>query len=166
MNITEKKNDAIEYEKYMKLAIEEACKCEESDDVPVGAIILFDGSIVGRGYNMREKYSSALWHAEMAAVKEANEKLGVWNLSGSTLIVTKEPCVMCAGLIVQSRISRVIFGAYDKKGGGCGGAIQIASNDKLNHRAEIIGGICESECVQLLKFFFEKKRKKLDIKKI
>ncbi|MEZ7893021.1 MAG: nucleoside deaminase [Candidatus Wallbacteria bacterium] len=159
MDLKENCIDTARYEEYMHLAIGEALKCEESDDVPVGALIVFNNEIIGRGYNTREKFNSAIWHAEMAAVREANERLGVWNLTGSTLIVTKEPCVMCAGLIVQSRISKVVFGAYDKKGGGCGGSLQIAANEKLNHRAEIIGGILENECVSLLKKFFKKKRK-------
>lgn len=147
-----------EYEGYMREAIEVAAFCACSEDVPVGAVVVSEGVVIGRGYNVREKTNSPLWHAEMAAVEEAAKSLGRWNLTGTTLVVTKEPCVMCAGLIVQSRISTVVFGVSDSKGGGCGGALQIAACEKLNHRAVLISGILEDECLGLLQTFFKKRR--------
>ncbi|HNY10307.1 MAG TPA: nucleoside deaminase [Candidatus Wallbacteria bacterium] len=147
-----------EYEKYMREALELAKLCAFSEDVPVGAVVVFEGKVIGRGYNVREKTRSPLWHAEMAAVEEAAKALGCWNLTGTTLLVTKEPCAMCAGLIVQSRISEVVFGVSDAKGGGCGGALQIAASEKLNHRAVLISGILEDECLSILQTFFKKRR--------
>ncbi|HOT74837.1 MAG TPA: nucleoside deaminase [Candidatus Wallbacteria bacterium] len=147
------------YESYMRAALEEARMCIESDDVPVGAVAVFENEIIGRGRNAREKRRSPLWHAEMQACEEAASRLGRWNLSGVLLVATKEPCVMCAGLLVQSRISTCVFAVPDKKGGGCGGNMQIACNPELNHRARLVSGVLESECLELLRGFFQKKRK-------
>jgi len=147
-----------EYEAYMREALDLAALCAASEDVPVGAVVVSEGVVAGRGYNIREKTNSPLWHAEMAAVEEASKNLGRWNLTGATLVVTKEPCAMCAGLIVQSRISTVVFAVSDAKGGGCGGALQIAASEKLNHRAVLISGILEAECLSLLQTFFKKRR--------
>ncbi len=147
-----------EYEGYMRECLEFAGSCAIAEDVPVGAVVVLESKVIGRGYNIREKTNSPLWHAEMAAVEEAAKNLGRWNLTGTTLVVTKEPCAMCAGLIVQSRISIVVFAVSDAKGGGCGGALQIAASEKLNHRAVLISGILEDECLCLLQTFFKKRR--------
>ena len=147
------------YESYMREAIREAVLCAQSEDVPVGAVVVYENKIIGRGRNGREKLQSPLWHAEMAACEEAAKYLGRWNLTGASLIVTKEPCVMCAGLIVQSRISECVFAVTDTKGGGCGGNMQIAHNPALNHRARLIYGALESECLELIRNFFREKRK-------
>lgn len=162
MSIVEIKDlspDQIElYSGWMDEALKEARLCEESGDVPVGAVVIFENRIIGRGRNAREKLRSPLWHAEMAACEEAARTLGAWNLSGSSLIVTKEPCVMCAGLIVQARISECVFAVGDAKGGGCGGLMQIARNPGLNHRARLVRGIMEAECLELIRDFFRRKR--------
>lgn len=147
------------YNQWMVEALNEAKKCSDSDDVPVGAIVVLNDKIIGRGYNMREKFNSPIWHAEIVACNEAAKNLGCWNLSGTLLIVTKEPCVMCSGLLVQARISTCIFSIKDEKGGGCGGALQIANNEKLNHKVNLICGIMENECLNLIQDFFKLKRK-------
>ncbi len=147
------------YESYMREALAEAAACIETGDVPVGAIAVFDGVIIGRGRNAREKKRSPLWHAEMEACEEAAMHLGRWNLTGVGLYVTKEPCVMCAGLIVQARITECIFAVCDKKGGGCGGNMQIAANRALNHRSKLVSGILKDEAVSMLRDFFADKRK-------
>ena len=152
-------DEISKHSKFMEEAIFEAGLCVQSDDVPIGAVVVFENRIVGRGHNEREKRNSPIWHAEAIAVEEAAGNLGVWNLSGAVLYVTKEPCVMCAGLIVQSRITECVFGASDAKGGGCGGAMQIANNEILNHRARLIYGLKEEQCQKLLRDFFQKKRK-------
>lgn len=139
---------------YMRAALREAGKCLAHGDVPVGAVVVFDGKIIARGHNVREKKNSPLWHAEMVAVERASKKLGRWNLAGATLVVTKEPCAMCAGLVVQSRITKVVFGVGDVKGGCCGGALMVAASPSLNHRANIVGGVLERECLEMLKGFF------------
>lgn len=146
-------DDALN-ERYMRSALREAAKCGAHGDVPVGAVVVYEGRIIARGRNFREKKNSPLWHAEMVAIERASKRLGRWNMTGATLFVTKEPCVMCAGMIVQARVSKVVFGAPDPKGGGCGGAMTIASNPALNHRAQIVRGVLSAECGGILKAFF------------
>ncbi len=143
---------------FMRQALNEALLCAETGDVPIGAVAVYKERIIGRGRNRREKKQSPLWHAEMEACEAAAASLGRWNLTDVSLYVTKEPCVMCAGLIVQSRISECIFALADKKGGGCGGNMQIAANPTLNHRARLIRGALENDCLKLIQNFFQKKR--------
>jgi tRNA(adenine34) deaminase len=150
--------DAARHIFFMREALNEAVLCAETGDVPIGAVAVYEERIIGRGRNAREKKQSPLWHAEMEACEAAAAALGRWNLTGVSLYVTKEPCVMCAGLIVQSRISECIFALGDKKGGGCGGNMQIAANPALNHRARLICGALENECLELIQNFFQKKR--------
>lgn len=146
-------------QKLMKQAIAEAKKSLKSDDVPIGCIIADEnGKIIARAHNQREKTCIPTAHAEILALNKAGRKLGRWNLTGCTMYVTLEPCVMCAGAVVNSRISRVVFGAFDKRFGCCGTVYNLASDDKFNHRAQIEGGVLEEECLILLREFFKSLR--------
>lgn len=144
---------------YMKLALETAQKAYESGDVPVGAVIVrkSDGLIAGTGYNTRERLHNAAGHAEISAISSACETLGGWRLSGCVLYVTLEPCPMCAGAVINSRLDRVVFGAYDKKAGSCGSVADIFSMG-YNHTPTVCGGVMEEECSMLLKKFFTERR--------
>ena len=143
---------------YMALAISEAQKAQEIDEVPIGAIIVYNGGIIARAHNRRETDRSPLYHAEILAIRDASEYLGGWRLLNCTLYVTLEPCPMCACAIVNARIPRVVFGAYDKKAGAFGTLYNLAEG-KLNHTPEITGGILKTECAALLSNYFRQKRK-------
>lgn len=145
---------------FMKEAIKEAKKAESIGEVPIGAIIVKDGEIIGRGYNLRETNQLSNAHAEMIAIVQANEFVGSWRLEDCTLYVTLEPCPMCAGAIVQSRIPTVVFGATDPKGGCCGTIYNLLDEEKFNHRCEVISGVLEEECGQILSDFFKNLRQK------
>ena len=142
----------------MSLALKEASKAEEIDEVPVGAIIVKDGKIISKGFNVRETKMDALGHAEIVSIRKANKKLKSWRLDDCTLYVTIEPCIMCGGAIIQSRIKRVVYGARDFKGGCFGSSINILEADNINHHPEVIGGVLEEECSKLIKDYFKKKR--------
>lgn len=143
---------------FMRRAIDELSNCPECE-VPVAAIVVRDGEVVGVGVNRRETDKDPTAHAEVIAIRDAAKKLGRWNLSDCELFVTLEPCVMCAGAIVYSRIGRVVFGACDLRFGACGTALNVAQNDKLNHRAEVVGGVLSGECLQPIQAFFRARRK-------
>lgn len=128
-------------------------------EVPVAAIVVLGDEIVGVGVNRRETDCDPTAHAEVVAIRDAAKKLGRWNLADCELFVTLEPCVMCAGAIVYSRIKRVVFGAYDLRFGACGTALNVAHNEKLNHRAELVGGVREAECLKPISDFFKARRK-------
>ena len=130
----------------------------EEKEIPVGALIVKDDRIIGKGYNQTERLKDATAHAEMLAISAACSTLESKYLEGCTLYVTLEPCPMCAGALVWSKIDRIVFGATDSKAGACGSIFNIAANRKLNHRIEIIQGIMEEDCEWLLKHFFEEKR--------
>lgn len=147
-------------EYFMRLALEEAYKAYKVDEVPVGAVIVKDGKVIGRGYNIKEMLKDATCHAEIIAIKEASKTLGGWRLLGTTMYVTIEPCPMCAGAIVNSRIERLVIGARDIKMGGCGSVINIVDNPKFNHRVDIVWGVLEEQCSNIMKEFFKKLRKK------
>jgi len=138
----------------MYKAILEAEKAAGNDDVPVGAIIVRDGKIIGRGYNQVEKKGDSLAHAELIAIRQAIKKTGHKHLLDCTMYITLEPCSMCAGAIVLARIPRLVIGAKDPKTGACGSVMNIVQDDRLNHRCEITRGILETECSKLLKDFF------------
>ena len=142
---------------YMSEAIAEARLAYEKDEVPVGAIIVHDGEIIARAHNLRETGKNALMHAETMAVDIACKTLGGWRLPRCTLYVTLEPCPMCAGAIVNSRIDRVVFGAYDRRAGAFGSILDLNAYP-LNHKPEIVGGIMEEECRTMLQEFFKRKR--------
>ena len=146
-------------EKYMKLALEAAARCAEQDEVPVGAVIVKNGEILAVCGNGRETDKDATAHAETSAIREACKKLGGWNLHDCELYVTLEPCLMCAGAIVNSRIEKVIFGASDEKGGAFGGMTDIRDLP-LNHKPEVISGVMKDDCVKVLKDFFREKRER------
>ena len=143
----------------MRAAINEAAKSEAEGEVPVGAVIVKDGEIIATGRNRRETGRNALYHAELEAIDNACKALGGWRLSNCDLYVTLEPCPMCAGAIINSRIKTVYFGAYDNKAGSFG---SVADFNRIpyNHKPEILGGIMENECAELLSRFFENLRDK------
>ncbi|MDD4690162.1 MAG: tRNA adenosine(34) deaminase TadA [Eubacteriales bacterium] len=145
-------------ENFMKSALAQAEKAAQIGEVPIGAIIVKDSKIIARGYNKREYKKNALYHAEIIAIEKACKKLNSWRLSGCELYVTLEPCPMCMGAIINSRIDKVYFGAYDKKAGSCGSIINL--NDyPYNHHPEITGSILQNECSSILSTFFANLRK-------
>lgn len=154
----EKKDCRTEDEKYMFEALREAEKASQLDEVPVGAVIVKDGEIIAAAHNRVEFDKSSLAHAEMIAIAEAEAKLGSKWLNGVTIYVTLEPCCMCAGSMVLSRISRLVIGAKDPKSGACGSVVNIANNNNLNHRIEVTIGVLEEECSRQLTEFFRRKR--------
>jgi tRNA(adenine34) deaminase len=147
-------------EYYMRLAIEEAKKAEQIGEVPIGAVIVHNDEVIAKAHNLRERDQRAIAHAELLAIDEACQKLGTWRLENTTLYVTLEPCAMCAGAIVLSRIERVVFGASDPKGGCAGTLMNLLQEKRFNHQAEVIGGILEQECSELLSRFFRQLREK------
>lgn len=142
----------------MNEAIEEAKKAFDLGEVPVGAVIVKDGRIVGRGHNLTETNKDPTAHAEVLAIREAAKALGGWRLSGCTMYVTLEPCSMCAGALMWSRMERLVIGAMDSKAGACGSVLNIVENPKLNHRIQVDVGVMEEECSNLLKQFFQELR--------
>ena len=163
--MTEKTNDTAQTLHYMQLAIEEAKKSLAIEEVPVGAVVVCEGEVVAAAFNTRETEKNAIRHAEVTAISRACERLGGWRLHKCELYVTLEPCPMCAGAIVNSRIKRVVYGAKDTKAGAFGTVLNL--NDfPLNHKPEIVSGVCEEECAALLSDFFKILRaKKLATKK-
>ena len=145
-------------EQYMNLAYELAQKAYKKDEVPVGAVIVCNNKIIATGYNKRQKTQDATNHAEVIAIKKACKKLKTFRLNECTLYVTLEPCVMCAGTIINARIGKVVFGAYDKKFGCCGSLYNLLGERKFNHHPEVVGGVLEDKCSKILTNFFENKR--------
>lgn len=142
----------------MRAALREARRALEDEEVPVGAVVVHAGRVIGRAYNQRERLKDPTAHAEMIALTQASAALESWRLEGATLYVTLEPCLMCAGGLVNARISRVVFGAKDPRGGACGSLYNVGIDPRLNHRFEIVGGVLEPECAELLHEFFTGKR--------
>jgi tRNA(adenine34) deaminase len=139
----------------IRLALEEAALAPRGGDVPVGAVVLApDGSVIGRGHNEREAVGDPTAHAEMLAIRQAADAVGSWRLTGCTLLVTLEPCTMCAGAIVLSRLERVVYGAADAKAGAVGSLWDVVRDRRLNHRPEVIAGVLSKECSRLLTDFF------------
>ena len=145
-------------EKYMKEAIKQAKKAYAIDETPIGCVSVYEDKIIARGYNRRNTDKSTLAHAEITAIKKACKKLGDWRLEGCTLYVTLEPCPMCAGAIVQSRIDRVIVGSMNPKAGCAGSVLNILQTDGFNHQTELTTGILKEECSQLMTSFFKELR--------
>jgi tRNA(adenine34) deaminase len=141
-------------EHYMKLAIEEAVKAETIGEVPIGAIVVHEGEIISRAYNLRERDQRSIAHAELLAIDEACKKLGTWRLEEATLYVTLEPCPMCAGAIVLSRVKRVVYGASDPKGGCAGTLMNLLQEERFNHQVEVKNGVLGEECGLMLTNFF------------
>ncbi|MHB0977341.1 MAG: tRNA adenosine(34) deaminase TadA [Candidatus Aquicultorales bacterium] len=146
-------------EKYMRLALEEAVGAGEAGDVPVGAVLVCGDKVLVKARNEREARHDPTGHAEIIAIREASRKLGRWRLTDCTLYVTKEPCPMCAGAIFQARLGRLVFGPYDPKGGAAGSLFNIVDDDRLNHQVEIRSGVLEEEASDLLRAFFQERRK-------
>ena len=145
-------------EEFMRAAIEEANAAERIDEVPVGAVAVRDGRIIARAYNTRETSKCATHHAEILAIERACAALGGWRLPGVTLYVTMEPCAMCAGAIINSRIERVVYGAKDFRFGAFGSALDL-NEAGLNHKPEVVGGVLGEECSDILSSYFKRKRK-------
>ena len=153
-------------EEWMRVAIEEAKKAEALAEVPIGAIVVHQGQIIGRGHNLRETTQNATTHAEMIAIQEACKAIGSWRLEETQLYVTLEPCPMCSGAMILSRVKEVYFGAYDPKGGTAGTLMNLLEDERFNHQAKVEGGILEEECGELLSVFFRNLRaKKKKLKK-
>lgn len=144
---------------FMLRALDAARESLQSDDVPVGALVVRDGRIIGRGCNQREKLQDPTAHAEMIAISAAAADVGHWRLEHCTLYVTLEPCPMCAGAILLARLPRLVFGAPDPKAGACGSLLNLTNDPRLNHHAETIGGIFAQESAQLLRDFFLSRRR-------
>lgn len=143
----------------MRRALALAAEAAAAGEVPVGAVVVDDaGQIVGEGRNLREETHDPTGHAEIVALRQAAASIGSWNLEGHTLVVTLEPCVMCAGAILQSRTSRVVFGAWDDKAGAAGSMYDVLRDRRLPYRAEVIGGVAEDAATALLRDFFEQRR--------
>jgi len=143
----------------MGLALDEARRAVLTDDVPVGAVVVGPrGEVVGRGRNAREAHAGPTGHAEVLALRSAAETLGRWRLDDCTLVVTLEPCLMCAGATVLARIPRLVLGAWDPKAGACGSQWDVVRDRRLNHRVEVVGGVRAEECGLLLRRFFEAQR--------
>lgn len=154
-----------EHEKYMREAIRQAKKAYVLTEVPIGCVIVYEGKIIARGYNRRNTDKNTISHAEMNAIRKASKKLGDWRLEGCTMYVTLEPCQMCAGALVQARVSRVVIGSMNPKAGCAGSVLNLLEMDQFNHQVEVVRGVLEEECSQMLSGFFrelreEKKRKK------
>lgn len=143
---------------FMELALIEAKKAEYIEEVPIGAVIVKDGQVIATGFNRRETLKNPLAHAEILAINDASKVLDSWRLLDCTLYVTIEPCSMCAGAIVNSRIQRVVIGAMDPRMGACGSVIDLVRHEKFNHRVELVQGVLEEECSDIMKQFFKKLR--------
>lgn len=146
-------------ETYMKEALLEARKAYELGEVPIGCVIVKDGIIIGRGYNQKETTQDPTSHAEMVAIRNASKHLQAWRLTDAEVYVTIEPCVMCMGALIQSRVSKLIYGARDPKFGGARSLYELAEDTRHNHRFEVIEGVLEEECASIMKEFFRMRRR-------
>ncbi len=151
-------SDDREHEGWLRLALEEARSAEAAGDVPVGAVIVRDGALIGRGQNRVERLRDPTAHAEMLAIREACAALGYERLPGAALYVTLEPCAMCAGAIVLARLDKLVYGAADPKTGACGSLRDIVRDARLNHQVDVMGGVLEGACSALLRQFFQARR--------
>jgi len=145
---------------YMKEALKEARKAYNKDEVPVGAVIVKDGKIIARAHNLKEEKKDTTFHAEIIAIKKASKKLETWRLEGCTMYVTLEPCPMCTGALIQSRIDKVVIGTMDYKTGACGSVLNLLKDYKFNHNVEVEEGILSKECEEMIQDFFKQLRKR------
>lgn len=150
----------MEKEKFMKAALKEAQKAYEKEEVPIGVVIVKDGKIIAKAYNLKEIKKDTTEHAEIRAIKKASKKLDAWRLADCEMYTTLEPCPMCAGAIIQARIKKVYIGTMDEKTGACGSVLNLFKDHKFNHIVELEYGIMEKECKEILQDFFKKLRKK------
>ena len=148
------------HEEWMQYALQLAKKSEQRDEVPVGAIIIYKNEIIGEGWNQSISSNNPTAHAEIIALQDAGEKIGNYRLLDSTMYVTLEPCVMCAGALVHARIAKLVYAVDDQKTGACGGVFNMVQAEELNHNIEIKKGVLEKECQALIKNFFKEKRLK------
>ena len=153
-------------ERYMKEAMTQAKRAYAIGDVPIGCVIVYEDKIIARGYNKRNKNKTTLAHAELLAMAKASKKLGDWRLEGCTMYVTLEPCQMCAGAIVQARISKVVIGSMNPKAGCAGSIINLLQMKQFNHQVEMETGILEEECSEMLSQFFKELRQKKKAEKL
>ena len=168
--MSEERNDVREEqkrtdEKYMKEAIRQAKKAYKLDETPIGCVIVHEGRIIGRGYNRRNTDKSPLAHAEITAIKKASKKIGDWRLEECTLYVTLEPCQMCAGAIIQSRVTRVVVGCMNPKAGCAGSVLNLLDVKAFNHQAELTTGVLEEECSAMMTGFFRELRERKKMQK-
>ena len=149
---------------FMGEAIKEAQKAMDLNEVPIGAVVVYNGEIISRAHNLREMEQTAIAHAELLAIDQACRRLGTWRLEDTTLYVTLEPCPMCSGAIMLSRVKRVVYGASDPKGGCVGTLMNLLQEPRFNHQSEVMAGVMAEECGQMLSQFFQqlRKRKKLE----
>ena len=145
-------------EKFMKEALKQAQKAYDKLEVPVGAVIVKDNKVIARAYNQKEEKCDTTNHAEILAIKKASKKLGSWRLQGCEMYVTLEPCSMCAGALIQSRINKVYIGAKDPKTGACGAVLNLLNDYKFNHKVEVETGVLEKDCEKIMKDFFKELR--------
>ncbi|MBI5562495.1 MAG: nucleoside deaminase [Deltaproteobacteria bacterium] len=148
------------HELFMKEAMKEAGRALRKAEVPIGAVVVKDGAVIGRGYNRKETGADPTLHAEVIAIRAASKRLGAWRLSDTTLYVTLEPCLMCMGAIIQARMPRLVFAAFDPKAGACGSLYDVSDDRRLNHRVHVTQGVCGAEAGELLKAFFAGLRNK------
>jgi tRNA(adenine34) deaminase len=144
---------------WMGVALGEARKAARRGEVPIGAVVVRDGTVLGRGYNLREGKQDPTAHAEIIAIRKASSKIGAWRLTGATIYVTLEPCAMCMGAILLARVDRVVFGCHDPKGGAAGSLYDLSDDSRLNHRVALTVGILREECSEILSNFFANLRK-------
>ena len=144
-----------EKEFFMREALKEAQKAYDQEEVPIGAVVVLTGEIIGRGHNLREKEQDATLHAEIKAIRQANQHLGSWRLEDCELFVTLEPCPMCSGAMILARMKKVIFGAFDPKAGTAGTFMNLLQDSRFNHQVEVEQGVLEEECQEILRSFFK-----------
>jgi len=149
---------ARDHETYMRMALAQAREALEHEDVPVGAVVVHDGNVIGRSHNQRELLKDPTAHAEILALTQAAAALGMWRLTGATMYVTLEPCAMCAGALVLARMDALVYGAEDPKTGAVRSLYQICEDDRLNHRLDVTGGVLGDECGEILREFFRGRR--------
>ena len=149
---------------WMQAALKEAEKALKKKEVPVGAVVVYQNKIIGRGHNQVETLKDATAHAEILAIGAASNFLGSWRLTDATIYVTVEPCIMCAGAIILSRLDKLIFGAYDPKAGACGSLYNLPQDIRLNHQVGITSGVLEQQCKSIIQAFFEQLRKSEGVK--
>lgn len=155
----------MDHEFYMQLALKEARKAAELGEIPIGAVLVFNDEVIASAHNMREIWQDSTAHAEVIVIREGCKKLGRWRLTGCSLYVTVEPCPMCSGAILNSRLENVVYGCHDIKAGGVESIFNIITNPNLNHRANVISGVCENECAQVMKDFFKRRRQENKMRK-
>lgn len=145
-------------QEYMQLAMAEAEKAAAEGEIPIGAVLVYNGEVIAAAHNQRELSHDATAHAEILVIRQACQKLQRWRLTGCSLYVTVEPCSMCSGAIINSRIDRVVYGCPDIKAGGAESIFNILTNGNLNHQVEVISGVCEQSCADIMKSFFQRRR--------